>query len=228
MYCRFCGAENSDEHQYCKKCGKSLAIAEASSSDNVNLPPKQQDAALDKNTYDHGVICPNCHSGAEFCHPIVKTDITTSGGYSFWDGCCGMILLGPAGLLCGACGQTTTKIKSATWWVCKNCGKEFMATHSAMEQASVSMRSSAIYTAIIGAFLSMDVQTEKPIWIIAILILIILGLWGSIALRIEEVTGRPVEKLLPEHEVTAFWTRIAAYSIISLIVGLLFGLAMSE
>ena len=74
----------------------------------------------------------------------------------------------------------------------------------------------------------MDVQTEKPIWIIAILILIILGLWGSIALRIEEVTGRPVEKLLPEHEVTAFWTRIAAYSIISLIVGLLFGLAMSE
>lgn len=172
-----------------------------------------------------GIVCPNCNSGADFCHPITKTDIKSSGGYSFWSGCCGMILLGPAGLLCGACGQTRTKARSSTWWVCKNCGKEFMSTQSALEQANASMISSAIYTAIIGFFLGIELQGDRTIWLIAILALIALGLWGSIPQMMEETTGRSMTELLPERDVVSFRWKMAVYGIGSLILGLLIGVA---
>ena len=100
MYCRFCGAENPDEAVFCKKCGKKLTAAELENAQSVSassptpqaVPPVQQNFAIS---------CPYCHAGGESCHPIVKTDVQTSGGgYGFWNGCCGLILLGPVGLLC--------------------------------------------------------------------------------------------------------------------------------
>lgn len=63
------------------------------------------------------MICPKC--GSE------KTQFATNtsgGGYSAGNGCCGYMILGPIGLLCGACGSRT---ETEEFWVCNNCGNRF-------------------------------------------------------------------------------------------------------
>ena len=65
--------------------------------------------------------CPKC--GAANCTPITET--TTSGkDFSAGKGCCGFALLGPLGILCGACGQGK-QTSSVTYWMCNNCGNKF-------------------------------------------------------------------------------------------------------
>lgn len=65
--------------------------------------------------------CPKC--GGENCQVVTET--TTSGkDFSVGKGLCGGILLGPLGILCGACGkgkQTT----SQHFWICQDCGNKF-------------------------------------------------------------------------------------------------------
>lgn len=62
--------------------------------------------------------CPSC--GSDSCFPISETktegiDVTSS--------CCGYIILGPIGILCGLCntGSSTTR----EYWKCGNCGRRF-------------------------------------------------------------------------------------------------------
>lgn len=65
--------------------------------------------------------CPKCQN--ENCQII--NEVTTSGkDYSAVKGCLGTMLLGPSGMLCGACGkgkQTT----NTNFWVCKDCGNKW-------------------------------------------------------------------------------------------------------
>ena len=67
--------------------------------------------------------CNKC--GSDNCQII--NEVTTSGkDFSAKKGCCGAILLGPIGVLCGACGkgkQTT----NTNYWVCNNCGDKWKA-----------------------------------------------------------------------------------------------------
>lgn len=62
--------------------------------------------------------CPKCNS-----EDIQFTTSTTSKGVSVRNSCCGYILLGPLGLLCGLhkAGETST----SEFWVCRNCGARF-------------------------------------------------------------------------------------------------------
>lgn len=65
--------------------------------------------------------CPKC--GYANCQIITET--TSSGtDFSASQGCCGALLLGPIGILCGAC-TGGKKIKSKSYWICPNCGKKF-------------------------------------------------------------------------------------------------------
>ena len=61
--------------------------------------------------------CPKC--GSENVQYATKT---SGGGYSAGDSCLGYLLLGPLGLLCGACGSGTT---TEEFWVCRDCGNRF-------------------------------------------------------------------------------------------------------
>lgn len=63
------------------------------------------------------MICPKCGSeNTQFA-------ANTSGrGYDAGNGCCGYMLLGPLGLLCGAC---ASKTETEEFWVCNNCGHKF-------------------------------------------------------------------------------------------------------
>jgi hypothetical protein len=65
--------------------------------------------------------CPKC--GNEHCNVI--NEVQSSGkDFSASKGCCGYILLGPLGILCGACGGR--KIRNTNYWVCNDCGNKWI------------------------------------------------------------------------------------------------------
>ena len=172
---------------------------------------------------------PYCHAGGENCHPVVKTDIKTSGdGYGFWNGCCGFILLGPVGLLCGACGSSVkTKVRNETWWVCQKCGKEFISKQSAIERANLSMRTAAIYSLLGSSAVSYSFGDSEvnSFWVVAIAVLVIAGLWGSIPMTMTESSGLPIDQLLTPEEESSFRTRFTLLCVVSILGGLLLGIA---
>ena len=67
--------------------------------------------------------CPNC--GGENCQII--NEISTEGtNYDVANGCCGAILLGPLGLLCGLNGAGKQTVNT-NYWVCNRCGYKWKA-----------------------------------------------------------------------------------------------------
>lgn len=63
------------------------------------------------------MICPKCGS-----ENVQFSTNTSGGGFGAGKGCCGYMILGPIGLLCGACGSGTT---TEEFWICHNCGYKF-------------------------------------------------------------------------------------------------------
>ena len=162
-YCRKCGKELNPDSQYCPSCGASVNEKQSEQNAN-SFQKSDTDGSLwdslteffkglikyveEAGIHIYGMIdkeihkepnipkdstCPYCNSEDTF--PVVKseTEVKTK-GYSMGRGCCGMCLLGPFGLLCGA-PLTGSKVKSRsiTWWGCKNCGKQHLAQHDAVE-----------------------------------------------------------------------------------------------
>ena len=72
-----------------------------------------------------GKRCPKC--GGRNCQLISETDYR-SGKYGFGKGCCGYILFGLPGLICGLCGMES-KSKTRSYWVCPDCDYKFRALH---------------------------------------------------------------------------------------------------
>ena len=62
--------------------------------------------------------CPKC--GSTRIQIVTEKDTK---GYDAGSGCCGTILFGPLGLLCGACGLGDSKTRAKR--MCLNCGKKF-------------------------------------------------------------------------------------------------------
>ncbi|MDD7218386.1 MAG: hypothetical protein PUI16_00035 [Clostridia bacterium] len=65
--------------------------------------------------------CPNC--GSDNCHYVSNTKVH-SRGFGTGEACCGFLLMGPIGLLCGLCGMDTDSTVKE-YWVCENCGNKF-------------------------------------------------------------------------------------------------------
>lgn len=67
--------------------------------------------------------CPRCQN----INCLIISETTSTGkDFSAGKGCCGALLLGPIGILCGACGKGR-QIHSVNYWVCSDCGKKFKA-----------------------------------------------------------------------------------------------------
>lgn len=114
MYCRHCGAQIADDHVFCAACG---------ARQNDEQVERTQNSA--NTTYNEGMVCPCCGSDRV---QITTEAITTTAGkdFSASKGCLGYLLLGPLGVLCGACGpgkQATTTNSSV--WICTVCGERF-------------------------------------------------------------------------------------------------------
>ncbi len=69
------------------------------------------------------MFCKKC--GGANCQ-IINEIKTTGKDFSATKGCCGAILLGPIGILCGACGEGR-KVENAQYWICNNCGNKWRA-----------------------------------------------------------------------------------------------------
>lgn len=64
--------------------------------------------------------CPKC--GSEHVQFVTSTETT---GFSGSNSCCGFLLMGPIGLLCGLCGSGYST--TSEYWVCHECGTKFQA-----------------------------------------------------------------------------------------------------
>jgi DNA-directed RNA polymerase subunit RPC12/RpoP len=71
---------------------------------------------------DVDMRCPNC--GDDRC-VIVEESETNQKGYGFGKGCCGYLILGPIGWVCGLCGMGKSHTVKRTFWVCQHCGRKF-------------------------------------------------------------------------------------------------------
>ena len=66
--------------------------------------------------------CPSC--GNDYCHLVEESETRTK-GYGIFKGCCGYLILGPIGWLCGLCGMGEGYTRRKSFWVCDHCGKKF-------------------------------------------------------------------------------------------------------
>lgn len=67
--------------------------------------------------------CPRC--GNSNVQMINETS-TKGKDFSASKGCCGLVLMGPVGLLCGLCGKGK-QIINTNYWVCNQCGTKWKA-----------------------------------------------------------------------------------------------------
>ena len=77
-----------------------------------------------------GMRCPKC--GSTNCQVFVTNNVkihSSTKGFGAGKACCGTLLLGPIGLLCGACGagksNTWSEEEQQEYWICQNCGSKF-------------------------------------------------------------------------------------------------------
>lgn len=216
MKCPYCGSDNRDDAVTCEIC--EMPLKSVTPKRTVPRVSHTQPSYVEEPSYG---ACPNCGAPLNDCTPVSKTSVTSSGGgYGFFSGCCGAILLGPLGLLCGLKKQNITS-SSQTWWVCRRCGKEFVEKETAKEIANNAITSAAIRTfviAVIWAFLFATIYYD--LWIRNIALLAIAGTWIVIPTGIREATGYTLKELLTAEERKNFYKQCAFYGIIALVLGL--------
>lgn len=216
MKCPYCGSENRDDATSCEICEMPLRQAPA------RRPEAKQN--ITRPTYDEPLsfgACPQCGAPLSDCTPVSKTSVKSSGGgYGLFSGCCGLVLLGPLGLLCGVKKQNITS-SNQTWWVCRRCGKEFVEKETAKQIANSAITSATIRTfviSVIWAFLFVMIGYDP--WVRNIALLAIAGTWIVMPTGIKETTGYTLKELLTAEERKSFYKQCAFYGIIALVLGL--------
>jgi DNA-directed RNA polymerase subunit M/transcription elongation factor TFIIS len=111
--CIYCGRENPKDNRYCAYCGEELNSSSYHQNDGPDV--EVMDEAPESTSFNNNIKCPNC--GSEKIYLRTRE----SGGFDTSNACCGYILLGPLGLLCGLASDR----ESITVRKCKNCGHEF-------------------------------------------------------------------------------------------------------
>lgn len=117
---RFSAEDSLDEKHNCRDFDQLIDCL--SMIPHLNSKNQGESLAQDEGTSSVNQLrCPNCHSTN--ITPITETN---SSGKDFYagKGCCGFALLGPIGILCGACGKGK-QVTSSTYWMCSRCGNKF-------------------------------------------------------------------------------------------------------
>ncbi|MFP4177334.1 MAG: zinc ribbon domain-containing protein [Acholeplasmataceae bacterium] len=108
--CPYCGKENANENTTCYSCGENLDdFRFDTEEETVEAEP------VDKGS-DPTIRCPACGSA-----DVQFVTIESGSDFSNEHACCGFLLFGPLGILCGLAGDR----KQKTVRKCLNCGTEF-------------------------------------------------------------------------------------------------------
>ena len=103
--------------------GTYVAVSKQEKTKTITAKKHQASYEPVVNNVSNGFCCHKC--GSNNIVPI--TEVETKGrDFKADDACCGFLLCGPIGLLCGALGKGKQTI-STTYWICKNCGNKFKA-----------------------------------------------------------------------------------------------------
>lgn len=152
MKCNYCGADNPDDSKFCFHCGKEFSPKDNDTSSGFEDSVIKFGKALADNSEAstrNDTVCPFCKEpDCEFTQKNTAT--VTNKNFRWGSGCCGLLMLGPFGLLCGLCGTgSKTEMTSELWWVCKKCGKQHIALADAMKKWE--MATAAIWGSVISA-----------------------------------------------------------------------------
>lgn len=169
MYCPKCGKELPEGAQFCPSCGSSISPPAVSPQSQDSSSPGQgapstnpQSAAAEQQTPppvpDENIKCPKC--GATGCTPQYKQNVS-GGGYGCCSGGLGALVLGPLGLLCGACGRST-KTTNTLVWICPKCGHEFQArSKKDMKTAYVTGCCFMLFYYLVSAIFILSLGTDE-------------------------------------------------------------------
>ena len=225
--CKNCGASNTADAKFCHQCGQEL-------SSKAEDPEQKSDDDLGKDALAFGAglldesaaktrndtVCPFC--GEPACHPLQKNETTvTNKSYGWGSGCCGMLLLGPFGLLCGLCGKgSKVESKSELWWVCKKCGKAHIALVDALKKWEIA--TDGIYGSAVAAAIVLIVA--KYLFSFGILAYIMaavpaLGL-ATVHSEISKELGEPLINFLTPEQKKDCLSSIAIATVIVIALGL--------
>ena len=109
---------------------------------------------------------------------------------------------------------------SQTWWICRNCAKEFIEKEVAKEVVNTSITGAATTTliiALIWQFIFAFIGYNR--WVRDIALLMIIGTWIALPEGIKESTGYAIKQLLTSEERKNFYKRCALYAIGSFFLG---------
>lgn len=119
--CPKCNSLLYNDEKTCPYCGTSLE----KEPEIIDITPeedskKESEDSQEQHEHIHDdgqeVTCPRCGS-----NKISFVSVSTGPDYSAMGGCCGYIVFGPLGLLCGLTNKNKTRIVRK----CLNCGNEF-------------------------------------------------------------------------------------------------------
>ena len=110
--------KNQDNFEVSYADNKPHILVDKNNDGDVQNQATENKSVSQKKT---GFGCPHCGS-----NDLQTISETTSKGKDFKadNACCGWMLCGPIGLLCGTLGKGK-QINTTTYWVCKNCGNKF-------------------------------------------------------------------------------------------------------
>jgi len=156
LYCKNCGAQIDGNALFCPSCGK---------SNDANTALAQP---VENSQKPDWLTCLQCGSSA--LQLVTETEVTGGGGggYSAGKGCLGGLLMGPAGLLCGACGSKGKPVQSTNknYWLCSQCGNKFRNPKEEYKEVIAAERNSwAILTLGIIFVILGIVLTALFIWV---------------------------------------------------------------
>lgn len=223
MKCPYCDSENQDNATCCEKCEMPLNLIR---EENVRTPKPMKTPPPVMFSYEELLFqggCPHCGAPYSDCVPLVKTTFSGSGGYSLFSGCCGTVLLGPLGLLCGLRRQSFSS-SNQTWWACRRCGKEFLERDVAVDVAdSWTWKIAGITFVVSAIWAALTVFLGPNDWVRNIALLMIAGVWFGLPEIIAESTGYPFKQLLEGEERKSFYKKCVFWGLLAFFLGLKIG-----